>query len=586
MKFRTQIVSFGLAGIVLLGLTGGIGLVSTSRLGSAISESVESNVALTASHEGDMMHDALRGDAQRAMIGALTNATGNIDAAEKDYQDHARTLATAMEKLRSLPLSRESRESLASAVPLVQRYIDITGQFIQASKTDPTGAEKQMAAVQAAFAELEPRLAALTASIDKTNQQLSAEVGHSVDQTQMAIGISMAVAVVVLVVLATGITRAMLRQLGAEPQDAAALAQRVAAGDLATSIQLDSKDTSSLMAQLRAMQHSLAEVVSHVRRDADGVASASVQIAQGNQDLSNRTEEQASALEETATSMEELSSTVKQNADNARQGNQLAASASAVAVKGGEVVGQVVQTMKGINDSARKIADITSVIDSIAFQTNILALNAAVEAARAGEQGRGFAVVASEVRSLAGRSAGAAREIKALISASVDRVEQGTALADQAGATMTEVVSAIRRVADIMGEISAASNEQSVGVSQVGQAVTLMDQATQQNAALVEESAAAAETLKSQAHALVHAVSVFKLEQDGRPGSARAIATGTPALSQTLPPVQQRGAGRSHSVPRLAARHADRATQVEAHALAHPAPTRKVPSGSGDWETF
>jgi methyl-accepting chemotaxis protein len=227
--------------------------------------------------------------------------------------------------------------------------------------------------------------------------------------------------------------------------------------------------------------------------------------------VSERTEEQASALQQTAASMQQFGPTVKHNAEGARQANQLALSASSVAVKGGEVVGQVVDTMKGINDSSRKIADIISVIDGIAFQTNILALNAAVEAARAGEQGRGFAVVASEVRSLAQRSAEAAREIKSLITASVERVERGTVLVDQAGATMVEVVSAIRRVTDIAGEISSASTEQSQGVGQVGEAVNQMDRATQQNAALVEESAAAAESLKRQAQSLVDAVSAFRL---------------------------------------------------------------------------
>jgi len=246
------------------------------------------------------------------------------------------------------------------------------------------------------------------------------------------------------------------------------------------------------------------------------VATASAQIAQGNQDLSGRTEQQASALQQTAATMDELGSTVRNNADNAKQANQLALGASAVAVRGGGVVGQVVETMKGINQSSRKIADIIGVIDGIAFQTNILALNAAVEAARAGEQGRGFAVVASEVRSLAQRSAEAAKQIKVLISASVERVEQGTAQVDQAGRTMEEIVGAIKRVSDIVGEISAASAEQSSGVSQVGEAVTQMDQATQQNAALVEESAAAAQSLQQQAQQLVEAVAIFKLQQDER----------------------------------------------------------------------
>ena len=278
--------------------------------------------------------------------------------------------------------------------------------------------------------------------------------------------------------------------------------------------------------------------------------------------------------------MEELSSTVKQNADNARQANQLAMGASTVAIKGGEVVGQVVQTMKGINDSSRKIADIISVIDGIAFQTNILALNAAVEAARAGEQGRGFAVVASEVRSLAGRSADAAKEIKSLINASVERVEQGTALVDQAGATMTEVVGSIKRVTDIMGEISAASTEQSAGVAQVGEAVSQMDRATQQNAALVEQSAAAAESLKGQAQALVQAVAVFKL------GAGEAVQSAAPVLEPNPTAVERRGPDRARNVtrPRFGTQAKAGRTAQAATRSAEPAPGR---TGTDDeWTSF
>ena len=290
------------------------------------------------------------------------------------------------------------------------------------------------------------------------------------------------------------------------------VADRVRDGDLTQPVLDTARDEfSPLLQALQQMQDGLARVVGTVRQGADGVATASTEISSGNQDLSRRTEQQASSLQQTAASMEQLGGTVRQNADNASQANQLALGASRVARDGGTVVAEVVNTMKGIHDSSRRIADIIGTIDGIAFQTNILALNAAVEAARAGEQGRGFAVVASEVRSLAQRSAEAAREIKGLISASVEQVERGNTLVERAGSTMTEVVAAIQRVTDIMGEISSASAEQSSGVNQVGQAVTLMDQATQQNAALVEQSAASAETLRQQAQQLVQAVAVFKL---------------------------------------------------------------------------
>ena len=319
---------------------------------------------------------------------------------------------------------------------------------------------------------------------------------------------------------------ALVRGINKSLQQALEAAYAVAQGDLSKTIHVEGKDEiSQLLHALIEMQSSLGNVVATVRQESEGVATASAQIASGNHDLSARTESQASALEQTAASMEELSSTVKQNADNARQANQLALNASTVAVRGGNVVAQVVETMKHINDSSNRIFDIISVIDGIAFQTNILALNAAVEAARAGEQGRGFAVVASEVRSLAGRSADAAKEIKSLITASVERVEQGNALVDQAGVTMTEVVGSIRRVTDIMGEISAASTEQSLGVSQVGEAVVQMDQVTQQNAALVEEMAAAATSLKSQAQELVQTMAGFILPHKNAEMSTRSASS-------------------------------------------------------------
>ncbi|MFD2294876.1 methyl-accepting chemotaxis protein [Massilia sp. GCM10020059] len=315
------------------------------------------------------------------------------------------------------------------------------------------------------------------------------------------------------------------RQLGAEPATAQQLANEIAAGNLAVAIPVAPGDQTSLLHAMKTMRDNLAGIIGNVRQGTETIATASGEIASGNQDLSERTEQQASALEETASSMEELTSTVRQNADNARQANQLAVSASEVAVKGGAVVAQVVDTMGSIDASSKKIVDIISVIDGIAFQTNILALNAAVEAARAGEQGRGFAVVAAEVRSLAQRSAAAAKEIKDLIDDSVEKVEVGSSLVNQAGSTMNEVVDSVRRVTDIMSEIMAASQEQSAGIEQVNQAISQMDEVTQQNAALVEEAAAASASMQDEAQRLSDAVGVFKLAGgNASPARARAVA--------------------------------------------------------------
>jgi methyl-accepting chemotaxis protein len=306
--------------------------------------------------------------------------------------------------------------------------------------------------------------------------------------------------------------RNITAQLGCEPAQANEVAQRLSAGDFSADLRTAAAPH-SLMAQLGEMQHSLSEVVARVRQSSEAVSGASVEIASGNHDLSSRTEQQAGAIQQTAASMEALGDTVRVNAQRAARADALARTASDAASQGGEVVANVVSTMQEINDSSRRIVDIISVIDGIAFQTNILALNAAVEAARAGEQGRGFAVVASEVRSLAGRSAAAAKEVKSLIDASLERVERGNALVAQAGQSMSQVVGSIRYVTDIMGEISAASSEQSTGVQQVGQAIALIDQTTQQNAAMVEEIAAAASGLRHEAQQLVESVAFFKLGQ-------------------------------------------------------------------------
>ena len=369
--------------------------------------------------------------------------------------------------------------------------------------------------------------------------------------------------VVVAAVLGWLLVRAIVGPL----QAAVKIAGGVAQGDLTQTIEVRSNDeTGRLMAALRDMNDSLVEIVTRVRAGTDNIATASSEIADGNLDLSSRTEQQAGSLEETASSMEELTSTVKQNADNARQANVLAGSASDVAGKGGVVVSQVVETMGAINASASKIVEIISVIDGIAFQTNILALNAAVEAARAGEQGRGFAVVAGEVRSLAQRSAAAAKEIKLLIDDSVEKVHHGAALVDQAGATMTEIVHSVSRVTDIMAEISAASQEQTAGIEQVNAAIAQMDQTTQQNAALVEEASAAAQSLQQEATTLARTVGAFRIAETPLRANAPAPKVAAPQLA--------RPAARP-----AAARPATRA--------AKPAGPAKAAATAGDgWEEF
>ena len=413
-----------------------------------------------------------------------------------------------------LPAAGDERALATAAAAKWKEYLNFAGkvqEFGRAGKADDArdlsdGAAKMSA--DEAIAEVDK----LTAFGFEKGKASAADAARVYNRSRVVTLGIVALALVFGVSLSVLITRSLKAQLGGEPSMAAEVASAVAQGDLSTVIPVRAGDTTSLLAVLSHMQTSLARVVHQVRSGSERVAGASQEIAQGNADLSSRTEQQASALQETSASMEELGSTVQQNAHSARQADELASTASTVATRGGEAVTRVVQTMRGINESSRKIADIIGVIDGIAFQTNILALNAAVEAARAGEQGRGFAVVASEVRNLAQRSAAAAKEIRGLIAASVERVEQGTAQVDEAGSTMTEVVSAITRVSSIVREISSASQEQSAGVAQVGQAVSQMDQTTQRNAALVEQSAAAAESLRQEAQQLVDVVAAFRLQ--------------------------------------------------------------------------
>ncbi|AYM96580.1 HAMP domain-containing protein [Acidovorax sp. 1608163] len=439
---------------------------------------------------------------------------------KKDMSGVVEVQSKRMDEVRNYLLPGKEKDLYDQAIAARDAYRVKRTELVKAKEAGQDVAAQTDTNLAPVFNQYSGVLQQLTQTLDEGVNATLKETTGQAQNSMLWVGSSTVLAIVVGLFLAYWTTHSITLPV----QQAVNATTAIAAGDLATPIPQGAKDEpGQLLTELAIMRNKLAEIVSNVRQSAESVSTASAEISQGNHDLSARTERQASALEETAASMEELGSTVRQNSDSAQAANKLATNANTVAVQGGEVVAQVVETMKGINDSSRKIADIISVIDGIAFQTNILALNAAVEAARAGEQGRGFAVVASEVRGLAGRSAEAAKEIKQLISASVTRVEQGTALVDKAGLTMTEVVTSIRRVTDIVREISAASAEQSDGVGQVGEAVMQMDQATQQNAALVEEMAAAASSMKTQAQELVDAVAVFRLEQ-----SSAALASRTP----------------------------------------------------------
>ena len=443
----------------------------------------------------------------------LAAEKAEVTKAHADVQDRLGRLNKMVGE--SKDESPQSRALISDINRIEQTYGKVALEIVALAED-----KKIEEAVSRMNAECRPMLAQLIvasrayqAETDRRSRELTAEAAAQYTAQRNLLVIACVVALAAAGLAGVLIVRSLTKALGAEPSDLGMAAKRIADGDLGRVPGVAEAPAGSVLASLGAMQASLAGIVGRVRGASESIATGSSQISMGNADLSQRTEEQASSLQQTAATMDQLGATVRNNADNAKQANQLALGASTVATRGGDVVSQVVDTMKGINDSSKKIADIISVIDGIAFQTNILALNAAVEAARAGEQGRGFAVVASEVRSLAQRSADAAKEIKVLITASVERVEAGTVLVDQAGSTMTEIVASIKRVSDIVGEITHASSEQSVGVSQIGQSITQMDQVTQQNAALVEQSAAAAESLKLQAQQLVQAVSVFRLVQ-------------------------------------------------------------------------
>ncbi|MFZ6820009.1 methyl-accepting chemotaxis protein [Undibacterium sp. Ji22W] len=428
-----------------------------------------------------------------------------------DYEKSAAPLDKMFSE--SKDVSNEEKNILESIKETEARTLPMIKKVIELRRAGDADQAKQVMLSEArpAFIEWLGRINKLIDFEENLNRQESTMARATASGFQTLMLITCFAALVLGAVVATLIARNISRALGGEPSEASAIARSIAAGDLSIAIDVDARDKTSVLSAMKEMRDSLVSIVGRVRSTTETISTGSSEIASGNQDLSVRTEQQATSLENTASSMSELTSTVKQNADNAKQANQLAVTASGVAIKGGEVVSQVVDTMSSINDSAKKIVDIIAVIDGIAFQTNILALNAAVEAARAGEQGRGFAVVASEVRNLAQRSAAAAKEIKTLIGDSVEKVDAGSKLVAVAGSTMNEIVISVKRVTDIMAEIMAASVEQSTGIEQVNFAIDQMDQVTQQNAALVEEAAAAAASMRDEASQLAETVAVFKL---------------------------------------------------------------------------
>jgi methyl-accepting chemotaxis protein len=479
------------------------------------------------------VHD--RSIAIRDVVLAATSATAqrHVDLIKKLDDEYQRSAAPLDQLFAArTDILPEEKQALAAIKDVERRTQPLIAKLIALRSAD-NAADNMAEATALLDKQAGPAFVDWLASVnhlidleEKLNNDAAAHargLSHSFFAWMLAI---LAVAAAAGAAAAWFISHGLLRQLGGQPDYAVGIAGAIAAGDLSVPIETRPDDRSSLLYAMKGMRDSLVNIVSQVRAGTLTIANASTEIAAGNQDLSERSERQAGTLEETASSMEELTGTVRQNADNARQANTLAESASTVAQRGGAVVAQVVQTMASINESSKQIAEIISVIDGIAFQTNILALNAAVEAARAGEQGRGFAVVAGEVRSLAQRSAAAAKEIKTLISDSVAKVDDGAKLVDEAGSTMEDIVTSVKRVTDIMAEISHASQEQSAGIEQVNRAIGQMDEATQQNAALVEQAGAAASALQDEAANLARLVSIFKLDaraQAARPSAGLAV---------------------------------------------------------------
>ncbi len=507
--------------MIVLGVSSRHGM---STVGESLQSVVVTSHTLRNHIEGDMMHDALRADVLAAL---LAESAEDQDEAARNLREHATHFRELIDANRALAVG-DIRAALADVGPTLETYISSAEKIVAAAATDKAHARTLVPAFMSSFEELEGRMSEVSDLIQASAQAAEEDSGKVVARSQMTGMIVLAVATVIALIASSLMVRTITAGIGR----LSAVITRIARGELGRRIEVTSRDElGTLLTSLRDMDRTLTDIVATVHRASEEVGTAARQLSQGNDDLSQRTQEQAAALEETASSMEEMAATVKQNADNAREATSMARNACTQAEKGGEVVQRAVSAMNEINASSRKIADIIGVIDEIAFQTNLLALNAAVEAARAGEQGKGFAVVASEVRNLAQRSASAAREIKGLITESVGKVNAGSVLVGESGSTIASIMDSVKKVTNIVAEISAASEEQSTGVDQVNRAVAQIDEVTQRNAALVEEAAAASKSMDHQTQQLLATIAFFSIE------GATSAAVASPASVRTTPAV-------------------------------------------------
>nr|WP_297357770.1 methyl-accepting chemotaxis protein [uncultured Caldimonas sp.] len=585
LSIRTRLYFSTLFALVLLTLIGAMGYLALGNTRVTLDALLEQKVATMV--EADQLRTSMA-QVRRIEKDMVIDHNNTVKVSElkelwKQALAESRTQLGELGKLLKNPQEAEMAQQALAALQQYEDGIAPIIEQIERAQIDGAAAGAYTERVKEHIESADKHMVALAAALRQDMQAAKSDLESRTQVMSSALAGAIVVALLVLIPLTLYTVRSITRSL----EQARDLAARIAKGDLSNDIESTQRDEiGQLIDSMGQMQGSLRQLVGQVRTATENITSASTEIASGNLDLSTRTEQAASNLQQTASSMEQLTGTVRQSADAARQANQLASSASSVASRGGQVVSQVVSTMDEINTASKKIADIIGVIDGIAFQTNILALNAAVEAARAGEQGRGFAVVAGEVRNLAQRSAQAAKEIKTLIGASVEKVESGARLVQNAGSTMTEIVASVQRVTDIIGEITAATAEQSSGIGQVNTAVTQLDQMTQQNAALVEESAAAAESLKAQAYKLAEVVSAFKLKQVAQHDAGVIAQTVIARARVASAPAAVAAPAPRRDVPTLTQPVAPTAT-----AQPDPAtPARTEPQAAAakddDWETF